>query len=213
MAILEFKPISRRSLFYDRFEYCLRFRVMFSSMLRCRSSADIPDAAAHRNHWRSSWHGSVITDHQVVDLMDLHDRLAHFGADHQVVIHSNTVYVYSNDRYRLCKLNQLEYISHQKGTQARIDQPRDRILLTKSQHQYRTYFRDRYQGTEPLRKFLLTRTDCFAYTTGFRHRLISPHKFFVQRHCFVDHDNAGDALMLNLICADIVRKTLPIQTK
>ena len=186
---------------------------MFASLLRCRSSADIPEAAAQRNSWRSRWNGPVITADEITDLMDLHDRLANFGADHQVVIHSNTVYVYSNDTQRLAGLNQVEYVSHQKGTQATVDQPQDRILLANPQHQYRTYFRDRYQGAEPLRKFLLTRKDCFSYTTGFRLRLSGPHNFVVQRHCFVDHDNAGDALMLNLVCPGIVRKTLPIQAK
>ena len=210
---MEFDPVSRDRLFYDQFEYCLRFRVMFASLLRCRSSADIPEAAAHRNHWRSSWQGSAVTDSQVIDLMDLHDRLAHFGADHQIVIHSGIVYVYSNDTHRLARLSELEYVGQQKGTQATVDQPRDRVMLTNPQHRYRTYFRDRYQGTEPLRKFLLTRTDCFSYTTGFRYRLISPHKFFVQRHCFVDHDDPSDALMLNLVCPGIVRETLPIQAK
>jgi hypothetical protein len=213
MTALTFDPVSRSHLFYDQFEYCLKFRVMFASLLRSRSSTDIPEAAAHRNQWRSRWQGSAVTDREIMDLMDLHDRLANFGTNHQVVIHSNTVYVYSNNTHQLARLSDLDYVSHQKGTQALIDQPRDRVMLTNPQHQYRTYFRDRYQGTEALRKFLLTRTDCFAYTTGFRHRLLSSHKFFVQRHCFVDHDNAGDALMLNLICADIVRKTLPIQTK
>jgi hypothetical protein len=213
MAILEFDPVSRRQLFYDQFEYCLRFRVMFASLLRCQSSADIPEAAAHRNQWRSQWQGSSVTDADVIDLMDLHDRLAHFGADHQVVIHSNTVYVYSNDIHRLSRLSELEYVSYQKGTQSTVDQPRDRIILTKPQYQYRTYFKDRYQDTEPLRKFLLTRQDCFSYTRGFDHRLRSTSRFFVQRHCFVDHNNASDALMLNLVCPGIVRETLPIQAK
>jgi len=210
---LEFNTVSRDRLFYDQFEYCLRFRVMFASLLRCRSSADIPSAAAHRNHWRSSWQGSAVTDSQVIDLMDLHDRLAHFGADHQVVIHSGTVYVYSNDTHQLTQLSELEYVGQQKGTQATVDQPRDRIMLTNPQHRYRTYFRDRLQDAEPLRKFLLTRKDCFAYTPGFNLRLISPYKFFVQRHCFVDHDDPNDALMLNLVCPGIVRETLPIQAK
>ena len=210
---MEFKPTSRNRLFYDQFEYCLRFRVMFASLLRCRSSADIPEAAAQRNSWRSRWNGPVITADEITDLMDLHDRLAHFGADHQVVIHSNTVYVYSNDTQRLSVLNRLKYASHQKGTQATVDQPQDRILLVNPQHQYRTYFKERHLGTEPLRKFLLTRKDCFSYTTGLRLKLISPHKFYVQRHCFVEHDNASDALMLNLVCPGIVRETLPIQAK
>ena len=213
MATLEFKPTSRRGLFYDQFEYCLRFRVMHASLLRCRSSADIPAAAIHRNHWRSSWRGSVITHAEVTDLMDLHNRLANFGADHQVVIHSSTVYVYSNDAHQLTQLSELEYVGQQKGTQATVDQPRDRILLTNPQHRYRTYFRERHSDTEPLRKFLLTRKDCFAYTPGFKHRLNSPYKLFVQRHCFVDHDDPNDALMLNLVCPGIVRETLPIQAK
>jgi len=213
MATLEFESLSRNRLFYDQFEYCLRFCVMFASLLRCKSSADIPEAAAQRNSWRSRWNGPVITAAEITDLMDLHDRLAQFGADNQVVIHSNTVYVYSNDTHRLARLNQLEYVNYQKGTRATVDQPRDRILLVNPRHQYRTYFRDRYQGAEPLRKFLLTRKDCFAYTPGFEHKLIGPHKFYVQRHCFVEHDNASDALMLNLVCPGIVRETLPIQAK
>ena len=186
---------------------------MHASLLRCKSRADIPAAAIHRNYQRSNWQRWRPHLAEVSDLMDLHDRLAQFGADHQVVIHSSTVYVYSNDTHHLSRLSELEYISCQKGTQATVDQPRDRVLLANPQHRYRTYFRERNLDTEPLRKFLLTRKDCFAYTPGFNLRLISSYKFFVQRHCFVDHDNASDALMLNLVCPGIVRETLPIQAK
>jgi hypothetical protein len=210
---LEFDPVSRNRLFYDQFEYCLRFHVMHASLLRCKSRADIPAAAIHRNYQRSNWQRWRPHQAEVSDLMDLHDRLAQFGVDHQVVIHSSTVYVYSNDTHHLSRLSELEYISCQKGTQATVDQPRDRVLLANPQHRYRTYFRERNLDTEPLRKFLLTRKDCFAYTPGFNLRLISSYKFFVQRHCFVDHDNASDALMLNLVCPGIVRETLPIQAK
>ena len=213
MATLVFNPIDRDRLFYDQYEYCFSFRMMFASLLRCKAKADIPKVAEHRNQWRGRWQKSAITDADVRDLMDMHDRLENLGKDHHVVIYSNNVYVYCNDSEKLAELTTAEYIVPNKGTRALLTIPRNRVLLFEPKHRYRTYFKERYKDTEPLRKFLLARKDCFSYTNNLAIKLTYPDRFFVQRHYFVDHDDPKDALMLNIVCPGIVRETLPIEAK
>lgn len=144
----------------------------------------------------------------------MHYHLANFGADNKQVIHSHLVYVYSNDAAALQRLVQAgnDYVWNVQFQHAQLTRPPGIVLLKQPKYQYRTYFRERYQDTEPLRKFLKNRTDCFGYSKEFGHRL-TDYRFYVQRHHFVDHHSAADAMMLNLVCANIVRETLPIQTK
>ena len=180
---------------------------------------EIVKAAEIRNQWfRRSWGGNndidIITAAHISNAQDMRYQLSNLGVDNKQVIHSHTIYVYANDPVALKRLVRAgdDYVRDAQFQQARLTRPQGVVQLKESRYQYRTYFRERYQDTEPLRKFLKTRTDCFGYTREFERRL-NDCRFYVQRHHFVDHHSAADALMLNMVCADIVRETLPIQTK
>jgi hypothetical protein len=218
MAISVFEPVDRSCLFFDQFGYSAMFHMRYAHLLRYQ---DIVKAAEIRNQWHRnrSWgtHGAnidQITNTHISHAQDMQRHLANFGADNKQVIHSHSVYVYSNDPAALQRLVRAgdDYILGAQFSQARLTRPQGVVQLKESKYQYRTYFRERYQDTEPLRKFLKNRTDCFGYTREFGRRLLD-YKFYVQRHHFVDHHSASDAVMLNMVCADIVRETLPIQTK
>lgn len=217
MAISAFKPVDRSCLFFGQFEYSAVFHIRYAHLLRYQ---DIVKAAELRNQWfrNRSWGVGAsidqITSKHISDAQDMQRRLANFGADHKKIIHSHSVYVYSNDSAALQKLVQdgADYVWGAQFQQAQLTRPSGVVQLKESKYQYRTYFKDRYQNTESLRTFLKDRTDCFGYTKEFGRRL-NDYKFYVHRYCFVDHHSAADALMLNLVCADVVRETLPIQTK
>lgn len=219
MAILAFKPADRSCLFFDKFEYSAVFHMRYAHLMRCCSAQDMAQAAEFRNQWfRNQTRGGSshdqITSTHVSHAQDMHYHLINFGADHKQVIHSHTIYVYANNPAALKRLVKSGdgYVWGAQFYQARLTRPSGVVQLKESNYQYRTYFRERYQDTETLRKFLKDRTDCFGYTREFNRRL-NDYKFCVQRHHFVDHHSASDAVMLNLVCAGVVRETLPIQTK
>jgi hypothetical protein len=220
MATSAFEPVDRSCLFFDQFEYSAAFHMRYAHLLRCRSAQDIPKAAEIRNQWfrNRAWGGGTNTDQitntHISHAQDMHHHLADIGTDHKQVIHGHSVYVYANNPAALQRLVRAGdgYVWGAQFQQAQITRPQGVVQLKESKYQYRTYFRERYQDTEPLRKFLKNRTDCFGYTREFGRRLLD-YKFCVQRHNFVDHHSASDAVMLNMVCADIVRETLPIQTK
>jgi len=224
MATSAFKPVDRSCLFFDQFEYSAVFHMRYAYLVRCRLAQDIVKAAQVRNQWFSnrSWGGTwgvssgndQITSTHISHAQDMHHHLMNFGADHKKVIYSHTVHVYANDPAALKHLVKAGdgYVWGAQFQQVQITRPPGVVQLKESQYQYRTYFKERYDNTELLRNFLKDRTDCFGYTKEFERRL-NDFRFHVQRHHFVDHHGAGDALMLNLVCADVVRETLPIQTK
>ncbi len=218
MATLACDPVDRSCLFFDQFEYSAVFHMRYAHLVRCQSSQDIANAAKIRNQWlrNRSWSPSVdaITSTHINHAQDMHYHLSNFDADNKQVIHTHSVHVYANNVAALRRLVKAGdgYTWGAQLHQACLTLPQGVVQLKESKYQYRTYFKDRYQNTEPLRNFLKDRTDCFGYTKEFGRRL-KDYKFYVQRHHFVDHHGASDALMLNLVCADVVRETLPIQTK
>jgi hypothetical protein len=220
MATSVFEPVDRNCLFFNQFEYSATFHMRYAHLMRCLSAHDIVKAAEVRNQWfrNRSWDRNSgldqITAAHITQAQDMHYHLANIGSDSKQVIHSHSVYVYSNNPAALRRLVKSGdgYVLGAQFYQARLTRPQGVVQLKESKYQYRTYFKERYQDTEPLRKFLKNRTDCFGYTREFGRRLLD-YKFCVQRHNFVDHHSAADALMLNMVCADIVRETLPIQTK
>lgn len=220
MVTSAFEPVDRSCLFFDQFEYSVAFHMRYAHLARCRSGQEIVKAAATRNQWarNTGWgRGSnidPITNTHISQAQDMHYHLTNLGIEHKQVIHSHSIHVYANNPAALCRLAKAgdDYIWGVQFQQARLTLPQGVVQLKESKYQYRTYFKERYQNTESLRKFLKDRTDCFGYTKEFKLRL-NDFKFYLQRHHFVDHHNAADALMLNLVCADVVRETLPIQTK
>ena len=192
----------------------------YAHLVRCRSPQEIVKAAKIRNQWfrNRTWGGNndidTINAAHITNTQDMHAHLTNLGVDNKQIIHSHSIHVYANDPAVLQRLVRAgdDYVWGARFQQAQLTLPADVVQLKESQYQYRTYFKERYNNTESLRKFLKDRTDCFGYTREFGLRL-RDFKFYVQRHHFVDHHSASDALMLNLVCADVVRKTLPIQTK
>ena len=220
MATSAFESVDRSCLFFDQFEYSAAFHMRYAHLVRCRSAQDIVKAAEIRNQWfrNRSWGGNTdmdtITSAHISNAQDMHHHLMNFGADHKQIIHSHSVHVYANNPAALQRLVKSGdgYVWGAQFQQAQITRTPGVVQLKESKYQYRTYFKERYQDTEPLRKFLKNRTDCFGYTREFGRRL-NDYRFCVQRYNFVDHHSASDAIMLNMVCPDIVRETLPIQTK
>jgi hypothetical protein len=212
MAILTYKSTSRDRLFYDRYEYSVQFHLHGAGC--CRNPAAVNQAIMWRNgvnHW---------TNRQITDKhsTDLHNWLAQLNQldDHKVIYYSNHVYLYTNSQEDIEHISQLEYAQHLEASKCVIDRPRDTIVLKSPTHKYRTFFKERYMEktqADILRKFLLSRQDCFRITRNLTRKLEKNSMFYTSNYYFVDHNDMNDIVMLQLVCPGIVRKTLAIQDK
>jgi len=215
METLIFKPTFKDRLFYDKYEYGLNFKLKHVNFVRGLSHESID----HRAHWHNMHstrrYTSIVDDEARKNLHDLLDRLTSLG-EHKVVFTCDYVYIYSNSVTDLQSFITLPYTQHYWATQAVINRARDTLLLKNPKHQYRTFFRERYmtkESTNVLVKFLLSRGDCFRITRELHRKLSKGNNFYTLSHYFVDHNNMQDLVMLQLVCPDVVRKTLTIKAK
>lgn len=183
-----------------------------SQVLRGLDRVKIAKYIKHRNikfvesHWFTP-----IDEHSERELFKLLDKILQLDKPNKVIFYQGTVYVYSN------QLEQLEdLITYGEIKQAELSLPKDVILLKNPKWHYRTYFNElRLDSSQrkTIRNFLRDRKDAFGRSRFFDYKLDTAMFFYITNYNFVDHDNIQDALMLNLVCPGIVRKTLPIQAK
>lgn len=136
----------------------------------------------------------------------------------KLTLSGNWAYIYTNDAtfaQRLVAACQNVHVRYVK--QAKITQPRDAVLLNKSNFAYRTYLRSMWvddQQITNLDNFFAAQTDSnVGPCKSFQHFLKSNTTYkshWLASHYFVDHNDPGYPLMLSLVVPRMVRKTLPI---
>lgn len=183
-----------------------------SQVLRGLNRVQIAKYIKYRNikfvesHWFTP-----IDQHSERELFKLLDNILQLDKPNKVIFYQGTVYVYSN------QLEQLEdLVTYGPIKQAEVSMPKDVILLKNPTWHFRTYFNElRLDSSQSktIRDFLRNRKDAFGRSRFFDYKLDTAMFFYIMNYNFVDHDNIQDALMLNLVCPGIVRKTLPIQAK
>jgi hypothetical protein len=89
------------------------------------------------------------------------------------------------------------------------------VQLRQSQHQFRSWFRERSYTPEERRlmcDFLMSRKEYFRITPALKKRLTGQSVFNQPTgYDFVDHDSEHDVLMLNMVVPNCIKKTLPIE--
>jgi len=212
--MIDFKYVSRDSLYYDQYMYSMDFRLeeagRWRKLFKYFNATDIKDFVERMPEY---------SDVGEVAMLLLANEDAH-----KSIIYGSWIYVYTNDLTLLQDLAALPYLTRTaKYNQCVIDRTKDVVVLAKTQHQYRTYLRGRYFNDAERDKFIqffANRPDYFRITPGLQSRLIGNEglrfnykHFYTNDWNFIDHHDINDALMLNLILPGIVRKTVPIQAK
>jgi hypothetical protein len=149
--------------------------------------------------WTNRWGEPGPQPEQIANLHDMCDRLSALKEAHKKMVYANVPYI------------QLKEI-----TRAQVSLPENVVLLKEPKRKFRTYLKDCWvpESQSPiLRKFLLSRRDCYDFTPLFKSRLEHWDRFYTMSHFFIDHDDPKDLLMLELVVPGLIRKTLPIQAK
>jgi len=209
----------RKSLYFGTYQYCLSFDITYSFFMRGFSTRFINNMfATHHPEARTStpgrWSQSWVQQ-RYDNCMDLMNRLKAAPSAFKRSVYYDSQNIYSNDVTWLTEIGELPYLRRVNLRKAAVTIPSDRVQLRHSQHQYRSYFRERSYTSEErriMRDFIMSRRDYFRITDGLEKRLTGGSIFNQPTgYDFIDHDSEHDVLMLNMVVANCIKKTLPIE--
>jgi len=219
-----FKPVVKDRLFYDRFEYCIRFHLEEVSCLRTLDHAHIDRMIERRIAWRRidqtlsrpqitqlSNQSNKITEATVENLHTLANVLLTTPATFKLVVSVFTGYVYTNDLTLIDQLAKLPGMSNIEYNQAVVGRAKNTVALKNPQHQWRSYLKINKLSIEQkthLKNFLANQPAVRASPAlqqWMDAKLITTHDYF-----FIDYNETAWLTMLSLVQPGLIRKTLQI---
>lgn len=218
--LLKIETVESSQPFYGQYQYSFKFYLYNVNVLRVLDHRAIDERIEYQRSWRSRSNWSYfkeITDNDVIQLHSLCDVLTANTGNYKLVVSSNVAYVYSNDLAFVTELNDLSYLSKKKVSQINVTRPSGTIALRDPKWTHRTYFRSRTLDLDKknqLRNYLLQRENIrispglfewFEYSANWN--------TWTQSYYFIDHNNDGEILFLNMVSPGITNRTLQIIAK
>jgi hypothetical protein len=220
-----FNPVVKDRLFYDQYEFCIKFHLEEVSCLRTLDHAHIDRMIERRIAWRSvsqtlysrplvtqlSNQSNVITETTVKNLHILADALLTAATNFKLVVSAFTGYVYTNNLELIDKVAQLPGICNTEYSRAVVGRPKNTIQLKDPKYQWRSYFKlsklTHEQKTQ-LQNFLTNQPD-IRLSPGLR-QWIKTKFTRTQDYFFIDYNESLWLTMLALVQPGLIRKTLEI---
>jgi hypothetical protein len=164
-----------------------------------------------------SW-GDPTTDPQLFvesarQLQKLHVLLKHHRERIKFTVGFDHGYVYTNGQDVLDDISSLDFLRMTNVREAVVTLPRDTVLLRETEHNLRTYFREKSldRGTAAALKKFLSSQKHMRLGPSLKNWCGSHEKdIYTRSHWFLDHETVQDLMLLNIVCHNIVRRTIPI---
>lgn len=219
---LAVRLVPRTDLWFKTYRYMAKLAVNESNALRRLDHAHIDRVIRARRDWGrrikrqpGSWHAGweplQITDEDVSRLHVLCDFFLENAGTHRITVGYNQLYVYTNDLPLIERLQIIPFVQDLSVSQIELKGDPQTVVLTKSDHTCRTYFkclRLESETARSLRGFLAVQAD-LRLCPSLADWVESSSKL-IKDHYFIDHDGLGILAMLGLIHPRLVRKTMPI---
>ena len=221
-----FKPVASDRLFYDHWQYCIRFRLDEVSALRDSLDPEEIDAVlTRRSVWcdrvRTRWPQNnfvrghdAITDQTRENLYAFADFLQQTQDPYKMVISVNQCWIYSNNANLLERIDRLPFVNHAKFTQSVIVRARNTVALKNPQHQHRSYFRAIKLNPgekDQLINFFNAQSD-IRISPAMAKWLLTPFSR-TDDYFFVDYNGSTWLTMLALVRPGLIRRTVQIVAK
>ena len=232
-STLQFNPVVKDSLFYNKWRYCISFMLEEVSCLKQINHEYIDTMIERRRYWREISHQRLlsnkaqrtgsklativakrmrdITDVAVLNLHQLADQLIESNVEFKLVTSVDHAWVYTN-HVSLIETLSLDYeLKYKTYTEAVVNRPKDTVKLKNPRHTHRSYFKILKLTPEEkhnINKFFINQTDIrlspsVTYWLG--------REFYrTQDYFFIDHTGESLLVMLALIRPGLLRKTLSI---
>ena len=227
MSSLKVKPVETDQLFFGQYKYSIRFDMRELGVIRGLNPDNIDRLVNDRNSWREQnrqLYGGSFRMHHIdatmrQNLKDLCELLEPHKIDIKFVISYDRGYVYTNDFGLVETLAELPILDRIQIQEAKQICPQGTIALNDPKWTHRTYFRSK-SINETQRKTLV------EYLRARENIRMGPglkdwtkdktNGWWVQwlhSHFFIDHNNDGELLFLNMVVPDIARRTKQIVAK
>ena len=216
--MLKFEPTSRDRMFYDKYEYGICIGIHEAGILRAKTLKEFEGAIEYRNYTRSNFsHRNLIDANTRQILLTAWNELDAVRESIKLIVSFNIMYVYSNNKTILKELANSPTFRFYSAVKSIVDKPRDVILKTDPKFKLRSYFKERNLSDDErnrLLEFIENREDSYGVTPYFKASLSRRHQYhWLQRHQFVEHNDAKDITMLSLVLPGLIRKTVSVQAK
>jgi len=222
----KFKPVSSDRLFYDHWQYCIKFRLEEVNCLRYSLEAEDIDALLTRREvWRDRvrqrWpQNNFVRPHEPITdttreiLYAFADFLKLATVPYKMVISVNQCWIYSNDVIFLERIERLPFVTCAKFTESQIVRPRNTVAVKNPHHRYRSYFRNTKLNPDEkdrILTFLQGQADV-RISPALTDWISTPFNR-TQDYFFVDYNAESWLTMLSLVRPGLIRKTVQIVAK
>lgn len=215
--------VEKNQLFYNQYQYSIKFYQTEIGVLRGLDPNKIDNTVAHRNLYRSQIRFGKrypeIPLETVNELKLLCDVLHQYQDQLKFVASFNVGYVYTNNTEIFQKILDLGFVSINAIQQAQVSVPADTIFLRNPKWAHRTYFRSRTL-TEHQRDLLIQYLDSrknIKLSPGLKTWCTEPTNRWWDKYThdyfFVDHNDPGEILFLNMVVPRITRRTFRLVAK
>lgn len=223
---LQFKSVTKDRLFYDRFKYCLGFTMAEANVLRGLNHRWIDARLDQRIEWRElarkRWNSSFepqgwneITTQIRADLHAVCQAITEFGCEYKLTVSTHSAWLYTNDPALIDHLRTFRCLTNKNYTQARVNRPKNTVVLKNSLYTNRSYMINVKLTTaekETLKNFFTNQQEHVRISPSFRHWLYESPYYRLQDYYFVDHNGDTWLTMLGLVRPGLIRKRLEIIT-
>jgi hypothetical protein len=224
---LDIKPVETNQLFFGQHQYSVRFDHRDLGIIRGLNPNKIDQAVKERNAWRNEHkrlYSFAINMHQIdtqmtQNLKDLCNLLAPHKKNIKFVVSFDRGYVYTNDIELVKAITATPFLDKIKIQQAIPVCPAGTIGLKNPKWSHRTYFKSRELTAEQrnsMCEYLKSRENV-KLSPGLTEWANQEHANWwvnwTHAHFFIDHNNDGELLFLNMVVPNITGRTMAIVAK
>jgi hypothetical protein len=157
---------------------------------------------------------STISEDCETNIQSVCELLLSTSYEHKHVVSTHTAWIYTNDLELLKIFNQQPYLSEKRFVQVEVDRPKNTVILKKSNHTHRSYFKMVKLSAlekQQIYNFFINQQNHVRVSPSMKEWMFSKFNR-TQDYFFMDHTGENWLLMLALIRPGIIRKTLKIIT-
>lgn len=230
-------PKKSDRLYFDKYQYCLSFRLTRATVLRRLGKDEVHDIRTYiterfiaQTRWgnlgsryphRDDVSEELYRHRTLNDLIAVAQALLPHLETMRLMVCGHYMYLYSNNLAALQALAEIPQFT--VGTQLRqieVNRPINTVMLRNSLYLKRSYFRERWidaKSKEAVKNFL-TRQDDIRLSPALKSCLDGNNVSYrgetlMQRYFFFDHNSDSTSVMLELIAPGTIRRTVPVLTK
>ena len=221
------KSLQRSSLWYNKYNFCVRFKLNEAGALRSLKHKSIDSYLEIRKQfgkvrvppvlsgsWKDQWVPVVISDSDRQSLHTLCDFFVTDSRERRIVIAFNWVTVYTTELSLINDLVNFEFVESYSIESVDLQGPPGTIRLKNSDFKFRSYLKEILLPTavtKSLKMFLQSQSD-IKISPSLKKWTNKNAAAFIYPHFFFDHNEHSINGMISLFYPNLIRKTVPIWT-